>query len=119
MCVCVGREGEEDERREMGEEEKVGWKKRKVEGSCVTKRRLCTVANKWPAITCNLPYIYICMYVYIHVYRGAVASLSTIARPFLVFVAVFEVLDPHPRGPYIDRRVIVSAQRPERRCSKG
>ena len=64
-------------------------------------------------------HIYICMYVYIHVYRGAVASLSTIARPFLVFVAVFEVLDPHPRGPYIDRRVIVSAQRPERRCSKG
>ena len=63
--------------------------------------------------------LYICMYVYIHIYTGAVASLSTIARPFLVFVAVFEVLDPHPRGPYIDRRVIVSAQRPERRCSKG
>lgn len=64
-------------------------------------------------------HIYIYMYVYIRIYTGAVASLSTIARPFLVFVAVFEVLDPHPRGPYIDRRVIVSAQRPERRCSKG
>lgn len=115
LCVymCVWERGEENGRGEMGEEEKVGWKKRKVEGSCVTERRLCTVANKWPAITCNLPHIYI------YIYIGAVASLSTIARPFLVFVAVFEVLDPHPRGPYIDRRVIVSAQRPERRCSKG
>lgn len=64
-------------------------------------------------------YVQFATYIHIYIYIGAVASLSTIARPFLVFVAVFEVLDPHPRGPYIDRRVIVSAQRPERRCSKG
>lgn len=59
--VCGKEVGEEGRRMSEGRrerrEEKVGWKKRKVEGGCVTERRLCTVANKWPAITCNLPYI--------------------------------------------------------------
>lgn len=60
---CIVREKENDtrERRGMGERKKklVGKKKSEGRGGiALRERRLCkTVANKWPAITCNLPYI--------------------------------------------------------------
>lgn len=64
------------------------------------RRTLYALANKWPAITCNLPSIY-----YIYIYTPCLL-------PSLVFVNLFGVALP-PRGRYIDCRVIVSAQRPE------
>lgn len=104
-----GRGGEEDERGETGETGRKSRMEKKKSGGRLRYGEKTMHCCKQMAGN----------YVQFAIYTGAVASLSTIARPFLVFVAVFEVLEPHPRGPYIDRRVIVSAQRPERRCSKG
>lgn len=113
MCICVcGKEG-----RRMGEGK---WeRKKKSDGKKEKWREVALRREDYALLQTNGRQLRAICHIYTYIYIGAVASLSTIARPFLVFVAVFEVLDPHPRGPYIDRRVIVSAQRPERRCSKG
>lgn len=62
---------------------------REIEEKWALGRRLCALANKWPAITCNLPYIPAPW----PPPRVRADNSST----FLVFVAVFGA-ELHPRG---------------------